>query len=345
MMDIPKYIGLFLLKNQFCFLHGIGNLEMRRKPAVFDGNLIHPSTYEIFITPAGTIDDNLANFIANNEQITISKAAAALREFCAEAKADLHMGREVQIPYIGKIVEEYGRMMFIADADFQFAPQPLPATRSDVLPHTEKRPELKTPPATFEYEPESIASKEPIEERYEEHYHDRDNREVDVHDHERSEHSSRHHHNEPLPEEASGINWKKVIWTVLILISIVAGAIFGVRLLSTDNEYTQADRKMPTIVDSTLLKAKIDSINSAASLSDTNAVKLFRFIIESFPTRATAEKRAEQMKAYGHLVDVMEKDSTEYLIVLPVRCRPADTTQLIDSFGRNFNPAGVSIMY
>ena len=330
-MDIPKYIGLFLIKNQFCFLQGIGNLELRKKPAVFDGNFIQPSGFEIFVTPAGTIDDNLPNFIANNEQITISKATAALREFCAEAKADLHVGREVQIPYVGKLVEEYGRIIFVTDNDLQFVPPPMRAIRQDVLTVPEIDP--KPIPPLFNYEPE----KRRTDNDYKEPYHEDERPE-------RYEHSSRKHIEEPEFEE-QGINWRKVIWTVLILISIVAGAIYGIRLLSTDNEYTQADRKMPTIVDSTLLKAKIDSINNASALADTNAVKLYRFIIESFPSRLTAEKRAEQMKTYGHNVDVMEKDSTEFIIVLPVRCKPTDTTQLLDSFGRSLNPAGVSILY
>ena len=40
-MDIAKYIGLYLLKNNFCYLHGLGNLEIKRRPAVYEGDSLH----------------------------------------------------------------------------------------------------------------------------------------------------------------------------------------------------------------------------------------------------------------------------------------------------------------
>ena len=78
-MDVAKYIGLFLLKNNFVYIHGLGNLELRKRPASFNGEALQGSTYEVVMTPMGSIDDNLANFIATNEQISISKASNAHR--------------------------------------------------------------------------------------------------------------------------------------------------------------------------------------------------------------------------------------------------------------------------
>lgn len=78
-MDVAKYIGTFLLKNQFCYIHGLGNLELRRKPASFDGEALQGPQYTVVLTSGGSIDDNLAAFIANGEQTSISKAASTLR--------------------------------------------------------------------------------------------------------------------------------------------------------------------------------------------------------------------------------------------------------------------------
>src|SRR6185437_14180538 len=101
-MDVAKYIGLFLLKNHFCYIHGLGNLELHKKSASYDGTALQAPSYEVVVTPAGSIDDNLANFIATNEQTSISKASNALRDFSIQARADLQAGKEVLIPHIGK---------------------------------------------------------------------------------------------------------------------------------------------------------------------------------------------------------------------------------------------------
>ena len=69
-MDIAKYIGQYLLKNSFCYIHGLGNLEISKKPAFYDGKSLQAPTYEIVLSSGGSIDDNFANFIATNEQIT-----------------------------------------------------------------------------------------------------------------------------------------------------------------------------------------------------------------------------------------------------------------------------------
>src|SRR6185312_10774720 len=129
-MDIAKYIGLFLLKNHFCYVHGLGNMELTRKPAIHDGKALQPPSYEVMVTPGGSIDDNLANFIATNEQISISKAANALRDFSIQARKDMSDGKEVEIPNIGKFVEESGKVKFITNDNFRFTPAGIPTIRN-----------------------------------------------------------------------------------------------------------------------------------------------------------------------------------------------------------------------
>ncbi len=319
-MYIPKYIGLFLLKNHFCYLHGLGNLELRKKPAVYDGKMLHASSYEIFVSSAGSIDDNLANFIASNEQITISKASAALRDFSNEAKHELQEGREVIIPFIGKLLEEYGRIIFITDPHLQFAPAPRAAERSDILP--EDAYYAPPPPPPIE---EPVYQEPKREEEY---------------SHHRSSRSSRRSQRREQEPEETGINWKKVIWSVLILISIVAGAIYGIRLLKTPDDFTRVDHTPAAVIDSSMLRPRPDTIAAAA---DNNELKMYRVVIDNYANRKKAEKRADQMKGYGHNVEVLAKDSSSFLIIMPVRCKASDTTQVLDSLGRLFNPAGVTL--
>jgi len=129
-MDIAKYIGLFLLKNNYCYIHGLGNMELSKLPATHDGKSLQSPSYEVIVTPGGSIDDNLANFIATNEQISISKAANALREYSIEARKLMAMGMEVPIPGIGRFVEQNSRVKFITDEKFSFKPAGVPTVRN-----------------------------------------------------------------------------------------------------------------------------------------------------------------------------------------------------------------------
>lgn len=129
-MEIDKYIGQFILKNNFCYIHGLGNLELVKRPAVHDGKALQAPTYEVVVTAGGSIDDSFANFIATHEQISISKAANALREYSMQARKDMAAGKEVPIPGIGKFTEENGRVRFTTDANFRFTPAGMPTLKN-----------------------------------------------------------------------------------------------------------------------------------------------------------------------------------------------------------------------
>ena len=98
-MEIDKYIGQFILKNNFCYIHGLGNLELQKRTTMHDGKALVPPTYEVVVTAGGSIDDSFANFIATNEMISISKAANALREYSMHSTG--RVGREgaLQLTY------------------------------------------------------------------------------------------------------------------------------------------------------------------------------------------------------------------------------------------------------
>jgi len=101
-MDIAKYIGLFLLKNNYCCLQGLGNLEIRKRPASQQEGQLNAPQYEAMFSQTGSIDDALANFIATNESVSIAKASNEIREFISYAKAELAAGNDVLIPSVGK---------------------------------------------------------------------------------------------------------------------------------------------------------------------------------------------------------------------------------------------------
>jgi nucleoid DNA-binding protein len=128
-MDIAKYIGLFLLKNNFVYLHGLGNLELKKRQAAYEGETLTGPEYDVVLTPGGSIDDTLANYIATHEQTSISKAANALRDYSTAARADLAAGKEVEIPGIGTFVETSGIIRFRSNPHLKHTPPPIPTLR------------------------------------------------------------------------------------------------------------------------------------------------------------------------------------------------------------------------
>lgn len=128
-MDIAKYIGLYLLKNKFCYLHGLGNLQILKTPPVQNGDTLSAPGYEIVLLPAGSIDDNLANFIATAEQTSIAKASTEIRSFVDNARVELAAGRQVVIPAIGHFASQNGKTIFVADPSFSYTPAAIPTLK------------------------------------------------------------------------------------------------------------------------------------------------------------------------------------------------------------------------
>lgn len=126
-MDIAKYIGLYLLKNNFCYLHGLGTLKIHKKPAVQTGETLSAPSYEVSLQLGGSIDDSLPNFIATAEQTSISKASNEIRTFVDHTRAELNAGNQVPIPGIGYFVMQNGKLQFVADPSFAYAPAAIPS--------------------------------------------------------------------------------------------------------------------------------------------------------------------------------------------------------------------------
>jgi nucleoid DNA-binding protein len=105
-------------------------MELKKIPATHDGSSLQAPSYIVEVTPGGSIDDNLANFIATNEQISISKAANTLREFSIQARKDLAEGKDVAIPNIGIFTEQKGKVSFVTYDNFKHTPASIPTIKN-----------------------------------------------------------------------------------------------------------------------------------------------------------------------------------------------------------------------
>jgi hypothetical protein len=67
----------------------------------------------------------------------------------------------------------------------------------------------------------------------------------------------------------------------------------------------------------------------------------YKVALNSYPTRQGAEGRANKLKSYGHAeIEVFAKDSGSYFVVIPVTSLASDTTKIVDSLRRLYNPKG-----
>lgn len=298
-MDIAKYIGLYLLKNNFCYLHGLGNLEIRRKPASYEGDALHAPEYEVTLTPGGSIDDALANFIATHEQTSISKAANALRDFSVATRAELAAGKEVEIPGIGKFVEHSGVIRFIGSAQLQHLPPPVPVIR--MAKRTEELPDFRR--------------------------------------------------EQPEGQRGSEVAWGKVTLLAVLAVVVIVAGIFAWRHFSNQpaepaavQDTVHAEPMPPSVAAPVPVDTVHRADTSVASVPATRAGE-YTVVLNSYTTRGAAERRASFLSRNGNQVETLARDSSNFLVVMRMPASVADTTRMLDSLRRFFNPKGVHILH
>lgn len=328
-MDVAKYIGLFLLKNNFVYIHGLGNLEIKKTPARHNGEALIAPSYKIVMTPMGSIDDVLANYIATNEQISISKASNALREFSMQARSDIQKGKKIEIPGIGHFTMEKGNTVFVTSPDFTYSPPAIPTIKnSKRLDEIISKPIIET--AATGVVGDSYGLPE-------------------------------------YPEDEGGgssYNWGKIAMVSVGALVIAALLFFGIRYMNEQNATSDlplvvekdtmplpaldtAISATPVIDDSTTMTDSATVQETTASTIATNAAGALSIevLVNTYDNIAKAQSRTQKLKSYGHnAVMKVAKDSTSFFVVIPVsNIATADTAHLLDSFKRYFNPNGVSI--
>jgi len=157
-MDIGKYIGKFLVKNNYCSLSGLGVFELKKLNASVRSSegTVSPPSYQISFTPVGSIDDNFASFIANHENVSISNASNHIKQFCIQVKQQLAEQGHFHIDHLGKLHSNGSSITFqqLADLDLGYETVPTPLAE---IKHTPTATEGSTkldfsyPPARSSY--------------------------------------------------------------------------------------------------------------------------------------------------------------------------------------------------
>lgn len=316
-MDVAKYIGLFLFKNQYCYIHGLGNLELRKRAAAYDGKALQAPAYEVILTPGGSIDDNFANFIATNEQISISKAANALRDYSTHARKEIEEGREVTVPNLGRFAGDNGRIKFVTDENFHFTPPAIPTVRnSRQLDEQNARPAHKPsypPPTKADSVNWSMVIIVVI----------------------------------LLLVVGGGV------WGIYYYMNSKSENAQAVAAPATDTAVHALQTPLPAPVDTTRHTDTVVNADTSAAHQPVAAtvpaqpeegMADYKYVIGFYKTKERADFRLNTLRTNGNKVDMMPQDTTGYFITTVIRCRPSDTAHITDSLKLMFGYKKVTIL-
>lgn len=306
-MDIAKYIGLFLIKNEYCYLPGIGNLEIRKKPAQYNRETQEMSApeHEILFRPTiGSIDDSFANFIATNERISIAHAANAIKDFCSRAKQDLAEGRDLQVPGIGRFTGHGPSLQFFTDPSLQIQAKAIPFFKNSTRAESQKEKAISEIYQATEFrEPKA---------------------------------------DEEIILQAPQVNWGKIVMLSAIVLIVMIAGIFIYNYAKGDGTAATPVVDSPQVAEQPATPAPTVDTNTTpdANVADAGSLMSYKVILQQYPTQAQAEKRVAQLKSYGNNVEMASADSATFYIVMPMSTPAADTSRIVDSLKRVFNPGG-----
>lgn len=307
-MDIAKYIALFLLKNKYCCLQGLGNLDIKKTAANHDGTAIQGAAYYAVLNPIGSLDDAFPNFIANNEQVSIAKASNEISDFIKASKATIAAGGSVVIPSVGEYVQKNNQLHFELDAAFS-----MPASA------------VQMPIVTPVKEQTKVINETQV-----------------------NEFPSYNNYNAPKSINWNLVAFWAVIaligggilaWSIKYFYNQNNKEVTEQAMVQVVEPPIES--QVP-IADSSILP--IDSSVSNAPVVNGSDTPEFKFVIKEYKTLAQAEKKEKQLNSYGYKMSVIAKDSTTFFVVSALRIAAADTTKVKDSLGKLLNPGAVYIL-
>ncbi|HZH88131.1 MAG TPA: hypothetical protein VFD78_03035 [Chitinophagaceae bacterium] len=299
-MDVAHYLGVFLLENELCYLHGIGNLEVRKTPARYDkeSESMIPATYDIvFSKTSGSIDDSFPNFIATHERVSISNAANQIKEFVQHSLNTMRDGNQVDLPGLGKFyMDQNQEVQFEKDDKLHIEGKSIPffkiresAERKDntieqIFENTEIK-ELKAG--------EEIVIKPPT------------------------------------------LNWSRIVILGLLLLVIV-GVIgyFGYKFINKpdDVEPVMQSEQLDEFTMEALPEEDLSAIQEEETTPSASQSDVIYAMLNKYSTEERAQSRSNQLNSFGHKTEVkVLAGGEEYGVVLVMERTGQDEQDIVDS--------------
>ena len=285
---------------------GIGSLQIEKRPSVYDKETqkMTAPVYEVkYRQVGGSIDDSFANFIANNERISIAHAANHLKDFCARAKIDLREGREVVIPGIGKFTGGPNDAIgFVTDPHLHIEGKPIPFFRNNTAAVHAKEETISTIiERTNIREPKS---------------------------------------DDEIEYKAPSVNWGKIALLIAIVLVLVGAVVLGIWYVGKNKSAEQPAPLPDTAVSQAPVTSVPDTPRAQPVVLTPEGTLSYLVALQQYATRDKAETRVARLQSYGNTVELYVKDSSSFYVVMPITSAAADTVRVVDSLKRLFNPGG-----
>lgn len=323
-MDVSQYIGSFLLKNRYCSLPGLGVFDLKRTSASVSTaeGTVQPPTYTLSFNPVGSIDDTFASYIASKENVSIANASNHIRDFCTEVKEQLAKTGQFEVPQLGRFENKMGRIGFVQSKDLNLGMEPVPAVFTEIkvapLPTEERKLDYSYAPARSTYR-----------------------------------------------GRKSNSSYLKILIPVAAVLLIAVISYFAytayqenkaLQVNTSDstnqqvvtpptteivNDTTQSQNKPDSLLanSDTMAVRQADTTTAAATPPPPPSGQQYRVVVFTTTDQATANAKSQKWARYGNLANVISMNGS-YAVTIDASHPLNDTTKLVDSLRRFFNPKG-----
>ena len=309
-MDINKYIIQFLIKNKYCSLPGLGSFDLKKVSAAIkkENGEIVPSKFEITYSMLGCIDDTFASYMASEENVSISNSSNNIKQYCISAKEELAREGKFTIDHLGFLTMQNNKITFVQTDELDMGKWalPLPDIDTNLKSSTNKKLDFSYPAAQSAYVGKS-----------------------------------------------KSIN--KFVIPILILLAVIIFAFVAYKYYKNNTDISSSDMNSTNIATQNTQENVADTNASTPIIADSSTTKplqteasipnnngnnpLYKIAVFSTSVQATADAKAKKWKNYGNLTDVQLMG--DQFVVTMIASHPTnDTTLLIDSLRRFFNPKG-----
>jgi hypothetical protein len=332
--DVNRYIGLCLVKNNYCSVPGIGTLRLKKTYAESTGfGELVPTATTVVFEAINSVDDQFAHFIGMQENISSNNASNMLGKFGKAVKQQVLKGDAYVIEGLGKFVKKGDELGFEVNNSFEIGEFVM------TPPNPDK-------PAEFEHNKVSYTANEPTS-------------------------GLKYSSNDNVSTSSKSAVAGSTKWLIpALLVTVLLAAGYGVFTYLNDQNNKNTKQEVKTdevtspVTDTTTVPQATGDLpisapdTSRAPIADTAtkpatdtatasvpAAPVFKgpalkVAILSFATQAAADAKCKKLVSYGNPCIVQQGDSTKWNVVvnLPSTDKPAE--KVIDSLRRMFNPGG-----
>ena len=327
MIQIENYISSFLLKNKYCAISGLGTLELKRDAAYIhpEDTQLNPPTYNITFSPIGVIDDAFATFIANHENVSISKASNDIKTFTQEVKHELHKTGRFDIDGVGYFTYKNETIQFVQDETLDLERDPIQLYKERVPDGDE--------------EEETLADAKSFKDL-------------------------NYTHAEKGVDKPKMGTLLKYILALLLLIGLAAASYFGYKYFDRNRNDISETEEAARIEDYNDVddseadnasdsdegqSAEIDSVagdnGTGADIGPAPTAEAgeYKIAVQAYDNAAEAKQKSEKLNSWDNKTTVVQQGD-KYYVVVYATTPSGDTTALKDSVRRYFNPGGQPFM-